>query len=404
MSIITKATLTKFQRVTFAEIIPSGNLIALVGKNAAGKTSFLDGLEAGMCGHDSKTIRRPIQDGAGKASIEIHLSDGSTLLRGYTPSGSTLKGKNAAGESFGQTEINRRLSALGIDGRKFIRLDDKKQLEALLSIVDLPFVPAELDAERKAIEAKRLLVGQQEKAIGDAEPDYSLPTEETSAQDIITSIRFAQDQAAKIKDAEQGLAFAQGRVTEIAAKIAELTSELEGWTEAAKLRQVELESQPLPADTAELESKLATVEEANAAIRANNAARDKASEKIELRLKYENFTRELKAIGDRKADGLAKAVMPITGLTFDDEGVLYQGVPFSRASGREQLIVSCAMIMATNPEIRVIVIRDGNVLDLDGMRILQEMAEATNFQVFIEFVAEDKGDHEHYFADGELAA
>lgn len=399
---ITIATLTNFQKVSYARIEPSGNLIVLAGKNGAGKTGTIDGLETTFTGHNGRNIKRPIKDGHGKASIDIALSDGSTLTRGYTPSGTTLKGKDAAGNKFGQKEIDARLSSLGIDGRKFISMGEKDQLKALLSIVDLPFVPAELDAERKALEAKRLLVGQQGKAIGEVTVDPSLPTVETSAQEIISAIRLAQDQAAKIKEAEQGFAYAQGKVAEISAKIAELTGELEGWTEAVITRQGELESQPLPADTAALEAQLATVEEANAEIRANNTAREQAATKDSLRTQYEALTEEIKAIDKRKADGLSQAEMPIEGLDFDDEGVLYQGVPFSRASGREQLIVSCAMIMATNPEIRVIVVRDGNVLDLEGLQILQDMAEATDFQVFIEIVREEKNDEEYFFADGEL--
>ena len=400
---VTTATLSKFQKLTFAKIEPSGNLIVLAGKNGAGKTSFNDGLEAGFTGHNGRNIKRPIKDGSGKASIEIDLSDGSKLIRGYTPSGTTLKGIDAQGVKFGQAQIDARLSSLGIDGRKFIGLDEKKQLAALLDIVDLPFKPAELDAQKKALEAERVQVGRDGKAIGDVTVDESLPTAETSAQDIIASIRATEDEKRVLADMEQGLQHADENVARIAAQIAQLTEDLAEWTQKREDRAKFLEAIPQPADTSELEAQLATVEDANAAIRANNLAISQDARKTELRTKYDGLTAEIKALETRKAEGLAKADMPIEGLTFDDEGVLYQGVPFSRASGREQLIVSCAMIMATNPEIRVIVIRDGNVLDMEGMQVLQDMAEATDFQIFIEIVADAQGDHEYYFVDGELA-
>lgn len=393
---ITKATLTKFQRVTFAEIIPSGNLIALVGKNASGKTSTIDGLEAALCGHDSRTIRRPIQDGSGKAGIEIQLSDGSKLIRGYTPSGSTLKGTDGAGAKFGQTEINNRLSSLGIDGRKFIRLDDKKQLEALLSIVALPFKPAELEAQKKALETERTNVGRDEKAIGDPVVDAALPVEVPSAGDLIEAIRAGEASNQLIDTADHSV---QHWTEELAARKEALAIAERNLAHAIDIQS----SAPERIDVEALESELGDVETKAAAIRANNNALAMVERKTELKTRYAALTSEIKAIADRKADGLAKAVMPIDGLTFDDEGVLYQGVPFSRASGREQLIVSCAMIMATDPEIRVIVVRDGNVLDIEGMQILQDMAEATDFQIFIEIVADVQGDHEHYFVDGELA-
>lgn len=399
---ITEATLKNFQKVSFAKIEPSGNLIVLAGKNGAGKTSTNDGLEAALTGHNGRNIKRPIKDGHGKATIDIKLSDGSTLIRGYTPSGTTLKGLDAEGNKFGQRDLDARISSLGIDGRKFISLGEKEQLAALLSIVDLPFKPAELDAERKRLEAQRLSVGQQGKALGEATIDASLPTEETSATDIIGAIREAQEQASRIADTQSSVSFAKSKVEEITAQIAELTRHLGQWTEAVIQHQAELEAMEQPADVTGLEAQLASVEESNASIRANNQVREQAQRKLELRTQYEALTEQIKALDQRKVDGLAQAEMPIEGLDFDDEGVLYQGVPFSRASGREQLIVSCAMIMATNPEIRVIVIRDGNVLDMEGMEILQSMAEATNFQVFIELVKEDKGDEEYFFAEGEL--
>lgn len=392
---ITIATLTNFQKVSYARIEPSGNLIVLAGKNGAGKTGTIDGLETTFTGHNGRNIKRPIKDGHGKASIDIALSDGSTLTRGYTPSGTTLKGKDAAGNKFGQKEIDARLSSLGIDGRKFISMGEKDQLKALLSIVDLPFVPAELDAERKALEAKRLLVGQQGKAIGEVAADPSLPTEEVSLNELLGRHRAAQEsitrRSTKTREAQHWKSEAE-----------RLRQELSEAERKAVEAEEDLNELPLGEDPVWLQEQIDGAETSNAAIRANAHATTQAALKVALREQYEALTEEIKAIDKRKADGLAQAEMPIEGLDFDDEGVLYQKVPFSRASGREQLIVSCAMIMATNPEIRVIVVRDGNVLDLEGLQILQDMAEATDFQVFIEIVREEKNDEEYFFADGEL--
>ena len=394
---ITTATLTNFQKVSYAKIVPSGNLIVLAGKNESGKTSTLDGLQAALCGHNSRDIKRPIKDGHGKGAIEIQLSDGSTLLRGYTPSGATLKGKDAAGAQFGQQEIDKRLSSLGIDGRKFISLGAKEQLAALLSIVELPFVPAELDAERKKIEAARLLVGQQGKAIGDVEFDATLPAEETSVSELIRQYRDGQTQNGTLDAALDQMEEASVRVNELEAKLILAKANLKAAAETLKAAPDRVELEPL-------QEKIDTAEETNAAIRANNAAIQQAKRKDSLRDEYTALTTDIEAIDKRKKDGLAAAVMPIEGLDFDEEGVLYQGVPFSRASGAKQLIVSAAMIMATNPEIRVIVIRDGNVLDTDNLALLRDMAEATDFLVFIEIVAEDAGDNEYFFVDGELAS
>lgn len=401
---ITEATLSNFQKVSYAKIVPSGNLIILAGKNGAGKTSTNDGLEATLTGHNGRNIKRPVKDGHGKATIEIQLSDGSTLIRGYTPSGTTLKGKDAEGNKFGQKELDARISSLGIDGRKFISMGEKDQLKALLSIVDLPFDPAALDAERKRLFDERANVGRDGKAIGDVSVDDSLPLEETSVAALLEEYRAAESLEQSQRDDRECLTGAHveiSRINDEIAKLIELRSAHE--KDVDKLREKISNHAPMP-DVPAIRVRIDGAEESNAAIRANNMARAQAKHKENLRASYEALTAKLAEIDKRKADGLAAAEMPIEGLTFDEEGVLFQGVPFSRASGREQLIVSCAMIMATDPEIRVIVIRDGNVLDMEGMQLLQDMAEATNFQIFIEIVAEDAGDHEFYFADGELAS
>lgn len=394
---ITTAELNNFQKVSYAKIEPSGNVIVLAGKNGAGKTSTNDGLEATLTGHNGRNIKRPVKDGHGKASIEIKLSDGSTLIRGYTPSGTTLKGLDAAGNKFGQRELDARISSLGIDGRKFISMGEKDQLKALLSIVDLPFVPAELDADRKRVFDERANVGRDGKAIGDVTVDDSLPLEETSVAALLEEYREGQA-------VNHNIGVARTARDGWAERVEQLKRELADAEESLRLTDDTLKKSPKPVDVDSIQERIDGAEESNAAIRANNAAIQQAKRKANLRDKYTELSAALEAIDKTKADGLASAEMPIEGLTFDEEGVLYQGVPFSRASGREQLIVSCAMIMATNPEIRVIVIRDGNVLDMEGMALLQDMAEATDFQIFIELVAEEAGDNEYFFVDGELAS
>lgn len=402
MSTIESLEITNFQRISAVKIEPTNSVILLFGKNAAGKTSILDAIETGFCKFNAKFIKRPIRDGAGRADIKIKLTDGTQLHQKFTPSGPTLTGKKANGDKLGQRDLDQALSVLGVDAASFIMAGEKRQLETLLSIVELPFVPAELDAEIKALEAKRLLAGQQAKVIGDFDVDASLPTEETSANDLISRIRLANDQLDKIKDAERALAYATDQVTSLKAKIEELKTDLVNWEHEATSRQAELDAQVKPADVTELEEQLIGVEESNAAIRATNSAREQAARKDKLHEEWNAFDARIKEVQKRKADGLATAEMPVEGLSFDEEGVLYQGVPFSRASGAEQIIVSAAMIIATDPEVRTMVIRNGNVMDERSLQVLQSMCEENNFQAFVEFVS-DSEDHEFRLVDGELA-
>lgn len=98
------------------------------------------------------------------------------------------------------------------------------------------------------------------------------------------------------------------------------------------------------------------------------------------------LTARMDARNKAKADAIAQAQMPVPGLGFGDGVVLLNGVPFDQASSAEQLRTSCAIAMAKNPKLRVCFIRDGSLLDEDGMRLIGEMAEQHQFQVFVEKV------------------
>lgn len=93
-------------------------------------------------------------------------------------------------------------------------------------------------------------------------------------------------------------------------------------------------------------------------------------------------------IDAQKAAGVAAAKMPVEGLSFDAEGITYNGVPFAQASSAEQLRVSTAMAMALNPDLRVIRITDGSLLDSHSMAMLQELASENDYQVWVEVVDE----------------
>ena len=87
---------------------------------------------------------------------------------------------------------------------------------------------------------------------------------------------------------------------------------------------------------------------------------------------------------------ISKAAYPVAGLGFDQlGGVTFNGLPFSQASTAEQLRVSVAIGLALNPQLRVLLIRDGSLLDDDSMKMVAKMAAKADAQVWIERVEID---------------
>ena len=88
---------------------------------------------------------------------------------------------------------------------------------------------------------------------------------------------------------------------------------------------------------------------------------------------------------------LAAVDMPVDGLGFGDDGLTFNGLPFSQASSSEQLRVGLAIAIALNPTLRVVRITDGSLLDSDALAMVAAMAEAHDCQVWLEKVEDGAG-------------
>jgi hypothetical protein len=89
-----------------------------------------------------------------------------------------------------------------------------------------------------------------------------------------------------------------------------------------------------------------------------------------------------------KAGRLADTKMPIEGLGLDENGVTFDGIPFEQCGDAEQLRISVAMGLALNPKLKVLLIRDGSLLDENSLKLLAEQAAAADAQVWIERVGD----------------
>ena len=146
---------------------------------------------------------------------------------------------------------------------------------------------------------------------------------------------------------------------------------------------------PPEADVEALERALATAAATNRAV-AQKRERERLRTLIEeLESKSEAQTIRIEEREAAKRAAVAAAKMPVPDITFG-EGVIFKaGVPFDQASDAEKLRASVAIAMAGNPKLRVLRIRDGSLLDSDSLRVIAEMAQEREFQVWVEKVSED---------------
>ena len=68
-----------------------------------------------------------------------------------------------------------------------------------------------------------------------------------------------------------------------------------------------------------------------------------------------------------------------------------RGIPLSQCSQSQKLKVGMGLAMALSPTVRVVLIREGSLLDDDSMRLVDTMAREHGTQVWVERVAPDTG-------------
>lgn len=412
-----------YKRLVAVDISPTGNIVTLSGKNAQGKSSVLDAIFAALAGGDaSRATKQPIRDGQDVAVVRLDLGDYIVTRRWTTDDAGTLTVETpptADGRKQKYSSPQRLLDEIvgkrAFDPLAFTRMSASEQVATLLSTVELPFDPAELDRERAGVFDQRTEINRTVKQLegqlsGLNAPTDSTPDAEVSAADVIVEFETAREHNAAIDEATRNLEQLQGaseraedRVRELEAELAEARMHAEKAKAIYDTRREEFENGPERIDTAEISARLSSIEETNARVRAAAEYRRTAERLAAKREEAAQFTLELQKIDKRKADALAKVKFPVDGLSFNESGVLYKGIPFGQASAAEQLRVSAGLAMAADPQLRILQIRDGSLLDSDSLKVLAELAEEREFQVWIE-VVDESGQVGIVIEDGQVKA
>lgn len=373
--------------------------VVVSGRNAQGKTSLLNAMFAAFGGRAANTAAKPVREGEAQAKVVVDLGDmivtrvwrnGTTHLEVRSAEGAVFKSPQALLDGF--------IGRLTFDPLAFTRLKAREQKDALLALVDLDVDLEAIDAARAAAFDERTEVGRRKSALGTAVVDEALPTEEVVMADVLQRINVARDLAALNEEDRGELVRLKDKARFVREDLERAKEQVARLENDAKRIEMEVESKQAAVDNLaepesidELQLELAGAEATNAAIRANNTAREIVAAISAREAEYQALTEKIQAIDKEKAAALALATFPVDGLGFDEDGVTFNNVPFAQASSAEQIRVSMAMAIAANPKLRVVRIMDGSLLDDEGMKIITDLACDNDFQVWIERVANSDG-------------
>jgi hypothetical protein len=410
---------TKRIRVVDISPNPAKNVIAVGGRNAQGKTSLLDAIEGALAG--GKHLQSvPVRTGEVSARTVVDLGD-IVVKRTYQAGGTTNLtvtqkiGENPTEIKSPQKMLDELASELTWDPTGFLRATPKAQGAILLDLVPgLSEQIEELEEQHKLAYEKRRDVGRdglaikaQKEGLGEgaarpiAEVDVSLLSLELrQANEHNQAIARDEVEVERINSQRQihrnNIAEWRQLIIEMEGRIAHANALDE--TLGHDLAKITLRDK---IDTAEIEVKLADADKINRMAQTSATYKRLDAEQTKLRSEWEKLENEVKRLENAKLALIRDAQYPVAGLAYSEEGPLYNDLPFAQASGAEQLRVTVAMGAAMHPELKIMLIRDGSLLDDDSMQLLSDLCDEYELQCWLERVG-DGDECSLVLEDGEI--
>lgn len=373
------------------EIKPDGNMVVIGGENGNGKSSILDSIEYALGG--SKHIPgQPIRNGQEKARIVLDLGD-IQVTRTFTKNGTNLVVKSKDGATFAtpQAMLDKIVGNLSFDPSEFFRMDDKKRIETLKTLVGLDFT--ELNKNHKEAFDTRTDINRRGKELKAQYESLSyckdVPDKEVSVAELSKQLTDAIFKNQKLSNDKRSLENNQLRITRIDEQIKQLMEEktkIESYVKKDRYTVEDLKE----IDVSEIQNNINSAEEINKKVRANDAKRALETALQELRGKSEAISIALKGIDETKQQMMEKAKFPIKGLAFDEETVTFNSIPFDQISQGERIKISVAMGLVLNPKLKILLIRDASLLDEKNLEMVAKMAQKMDAQVWLERVGHGK--------------
>lgn len=393
-----------FRRLKAVSIKPDRALFNISGRNEQGKSSILDAVAAAIGGKDAFP---PAPVRSGQKAAEISLDFGALkLVR-------TIKNRADGGVdhtlSIEFADGNRpkekqhvldelRGSPIADDPLAFARMKAKDRFDLIKSLVDYDFDG--MAKKRKAAFEDRTAIGRDferaKVAVQNIDVAPDVPRKVVDVASLVEEHRAAIEHNNGVMARQRKREETSTRVVEIQDQIDALSAELR------ELQQKIDTAAPLPAmvNVDDIVRRLNSVEEINETARRAIERDNKVIERDDLSDQYDALSRDIDKMDEEKDAAIKKAKLPIKDLSFGDNDIMVDGLPFEVASTARKIRVSTALLMALKPQLRVLLVREGSLLDDEARAALEADAEANGFVVLMETVGEDVGSSGVVIEDG----
>ncbi len=402
-----------FQGKTFIEIN---------GDNGSAKTTLIDGIFGAIIGakHFGKAPWRVISKDKNKAMMKVVIGNMERQIeikrsitkktdeKGNMRSGGSLVITDTNGESLGQAFLNGLLSEFTVNPLTFAKRAPKDQIEIVKQLGGIDTTEIE-EAYQVAYEDRTMVNREVKRAEALVKSLVCFKVKPVNIGELLGEKEAILDFNNDQKDIQRTVDDQVSEVGELESDVENLDVEIKRLSDTlagrknlrketaadhVKAKKV-LEELPKPKDeksTKEIDEKVVAAHDIN-----KRADQYKEFQKVSIERavswqESQELTDKLKDLEAEKKQMILDSKLPFKNIEFDDEvGILINEIPFSQKSSAEQLRISTRIGMEMHPDLRILFIEEGSLLDEESYSVIREMAYKHDYQVLVESVGERPG-------------
>lgn len=380
-----------FKAIAAESITTQGRNVYVVGSNGAGKSSFIDAIFKTLTGKDlpGKLTREGATKGAVKLDLgeliveaDFNAKKEKMQLTVSSPDGAVYKTP--------RTMLDEKVGVIDFDLNAFFAMAPKKQVEFIKQLTGIDF--SDLDDRYKELFEERTFINRKVKELAAVCDNQFVKSSATEKVDL-AQLQANYEAGLKHNQLYDGVAQRNGqrwqRMQEIKSQIEQLSAEFmecEGKYNEANAWMQQTAKAPIEELKAHIDQAIAH----NAEVDKTLAASAKLQEYEEAVRQQEHLNNQLAEVEQAKKDAIASAQLPVPGLSFDEDGLYLNGLPFEpNQINTAQLIIAGLQInLALMKEVRIARF-DGSLLDNKSLAEVEAWAAQNDLQLFVEMVSRD---------------
>lgn len=382
----------RLRNVLEAKIEFDWSLVKISWDNWAWKSTIVDAIFLAILWKTYigkwRNIENLVTNWQEKSEIEVTLEwswKKLRITRKVTENGNTSLDIRSSDpdEKLYQKDLDNLLSEFTVDPLEFTNKTKKEQYEIMKTVswIDTTRIENEIELQEEKTKSARAIATEHKKTLENAWTPEKV--ERVDVSKYTEEYEQAQQHNNKIDRMVQERENIQENIQKLKRELSLLEWRL--WS-----ANEEIEKAGDKRDTTAIKELLDTADETNKKATMWERyveLKQKASDTEVSLIKNKELLEELR---EQRKKMIQEAQMPIENMEFNEkEWVIINDIPFDQHSSAEQLKYACKISTSLNPELKVIYIKDGSLLDSKSMEQLAQFSETEWYQILCERVWEE---------------